>query len=454
MAAPTRSAMRILSPRLQCLHQRPAPIAQQIRYLSSSRYSNPTKRGFAAGPAQPLAFTDAAGEQASGSRDAPPVRDARQEREAKRQYQLRRMRFAGMGLLMSLAGLAVIISTIDIDSMEREGQKRRNGKQQLDASSEANATFQGKEVHVVGAGEGKRVVAQGDGLEIELAETGTSSVPHFPRTMYLPTSPESQGDVGAEPNAPENPGNIDNQEEYTLVGLGIRTVMWIQVYVVGLYIRTKDISSLQQKLIHRVNPVASTLVPGEKDDLKKKLLDSAESKDIWTELLEVPGIKTAWRVSPTRNTDFLHLRDGWVRGITARAQKFNAAAKAQATAAASGESSSSPVTPSEFADESFGTAMNDFKSLFGGGQRKSVPKGQTLLLLRNERGELDALFQPKDNEPYRFMGRVTDERIGRLVWLNYLAGKNVSSDEARKSVVDGIMGIVERPIGTVVQKIL
>ena len=292
MAAPTRTAIRLLSPRVQCLHQRPAPIAQQLRYLSSSRYSNPTKRGFAAAPAQPVSFTDVAGEQKDGFRQAPPPQATPREREARRQYQLRRMRFAGMGLLVSLAGLAIVISMIDLESMEKSGQKRRNGSQQLDASSEANATFQGKEVHVVGAGEGKRVVAQGDGLEIELAETGTSSVPHFPRTIYLPTSPESRGDAdaaGAEPNALENPGNIDNQEEYTLVGLGIRTVMWIQVYVVGLYIRTKDISAVQQKLIHTVNPIASTLVPGEKDDLKKKLLDPTASREIW-----VVGASGGW----------------------------------------------------------------------------------------------------------------------------------------------------------------
>jgi hypothetical protein len=38
--------------------------------------------------------------------------------------------------------------------------------------------------------------------------------------------------------------------------------------------------------------------------------------------------------------------------------------------------------------------------------------------------------------------------------LNYLAGKTVSSEGARQSVVDGVMGIVERPVGTVVLKVL
>ncbi|KAL8948839.1 MAG: hypothetical protein Q9222_004998 [Ikaeria aurantiellina] len=49
----------------------------------------------------------------------------------------------------------------------------------------------------------------------------------------------------------------------------------------------------------------------------------------------------------------------------------------------------------------------------------------------------------------KFLGGLEDERISRLVWLGYLAGGNVASEEARKSVVDGVMEIVERPIGTV-----
>ena len=145
----------------------------------------------------------------------------------------------------------MVIFNLDLDSIEQAEKKRKSGLQ-LDASSEANARFQGKEVHVIGAGEDKRIVAQGDGENIELVETGTSSVPHFPRNIFLPSSPGSSASASplhtvsvAEPNSSLNPGNAANQEEYTLVGLGIRTVMWIQVYVVGMYVRTTDITSLQ-----------------------------------------------------------------------------------------------------------------------------------------------------------------------------------------------------------------
>ncbi|KAK3706084.1 Altered inheritance of mitochondria protein 18 mitochondrial [Vermiconidia calcicola] len=432
MAASTRSTMRILSPRLQCLRQPPSPAIQQVRCLSA-RYSNPSKRGFSAAPARPPTFLDAStgyGDEASGVRI---LRDPRVAEEERRQYHFRRMRYAGMGLLTSMAALGVIISNINLDDLEQSAKQKKGGLQ-MEASDESNAKFQGKEVHVIGAGDGKRIVAQGAGEEVELVETGTSSVPHFPKTIFLPTDPESKGASGAGPNAPANPGNIENQEEYTLVGLGIRTVMWIQVYVVGLYIRTKDITSLQSKLIHHVNPTASTLVPNEKEDLRKKLLDPAESREIWSKLLEVPGIKTAWRVSPTRNTDFGHLRDGFVTGINKRTQEARQLSQGKDT---------------EYEAEDFGQSIRAFKGIFSGGK---APKGSILIMHRDRKGVLDVLYQPKPDgsgrQEMERLGSVPDERISRLIWLGYLAGDKVSSDATRKGVVNGCVGFAGRPVGS------
>ncbi|KAF7122848.1 hypothetical protein CNMCM5793_000958 [Aspergillus hiratsukae] len=291
----------------------------------------------------------------------------------------------------------------------------------------------------------------------EQVATGTSTVPHFPSTIRLPRSVDDPSLKSGE-DLPAGPGI--EEDEYQLLGLGIRTVSFlqIQVYVVGLYVAKADISELQHRLVRTaVNPPgresvisdtpgatsATSLVPTERQELKQLLLDPEMGEAAWNQVLKADGLRTVFRIVPTRNTDFLHLRDGWVRGITARAQRANAKAKEGGANA-----------PGEFEDESFGAAMNEFKSLFGGGQRKSVPKGQTLLLVRNGRGELNALFHPDPAKPMRFLGRVADERISRLVWLNYLAGKTVSSEGARQSVVDGVMGIVERPVGTVVLKVV
>jgi hypothetical protein len=187
--------------------------------------------------------------------------------------------------------------------------------------------------------------------------------------------------------------------------------------------------------------------------------------------------------SCTRNTDFMHLRDGWVRGITARAQAkktaepgefqdyqpqagkahpkrraHHASKQASVPSAQTSPSQNHGITaraqakktaePGEFQDESFGSSMNDFKAVFGNspgsavffacaraviprthpsrrciksvlrvgtmndfkavfgsGKGKSVPKGQTLVLMRDAHGALDALFQPGADKPVKWMGR-------------------------------------------------
>ncbi|PYH41479.1 chalcone isomerase domain-containing protein [Aspergillus saccharolyticus JOP 1030-1] len=306
---------------------------------------------------------------------------------------------------------------------------------------------------------------QGQDPGAEQVATGTSSVPFFPATIRLPKlldSPAIPLQANDEIQLSTSTEKPADEEEYQLLGLGIRTVSFlrIQVYVVGMYVAKSDISELQRRLVRTAvnppsvpsgaagetaevitNPVGATsatsLVSTERDRLRQLLLDSSEQGDlVWDAILREGGLRTAFRIVPVRNTDFTHMRDAFVRGITARAQKYNAVRQ-------------------EYVDEAFGAAVKTFKALFGGGNTKNVPKGNTVLLVRNSRGQLDALFQTEvPDKPARYMGRVADERVSRLVWMNYLAGKNVSSEAARESVVDGIMAVVERPVGTVVQKVV
>lgn len=298
----------------------------------------------------------------------------------------------------------------------------------------------------------------------EQVETGNSSVPLFPTTIKLP---KSMADTSLTPGqdlviAPES------EEEYQLLGFGIRSVSFlsIQVYVVGVYVAKSDIGTLQRRLVHTgvqapaveagqpksvdTAAAATSLVSTERDALKKLLLDPEHGEAVWTSILKEGNIRTAIRIVPTRNTDFMHLRDAWVRHMTNRAQKESARIKELA------KSSGDQAVPlrSEFDDEAFGQSVNEFKTLLGGGSRKNIPKGQVLLLLRDQQGGLDALFQRDPKEPIQWLGRVADERVSRCVWLNYLAGKQVASEPARQSIVEGAMGIVERPVGTVTQKVI
>ncbi|KAK5635633.1 hypothetical protein RRF57_011345 [Xylaria bambusicola] len=261
----------------------------------------------------------------------------------------------------------------------------------------------------------KTVLHDAEGREI--VPTGNSIVPTFPRLIELA--------VGAEEGQEKLKG-----VEYTLVGLGVRTVTFLgfEVYIVGYYMATQDIAAVQARLVKEINPIATTLVPSEKDVLRQALLDPEHGERLWNCILEEIRPRSLFRIVPVRDTDFHHLRDGLVRAITARTQGNNA----------------------EFSDEAFGLAMKDFKSLFNRGK---VPKSRELLLCRDAMGRLTVTYDD-GKTGMGSIGRVEDERVSRLLWLNYLAGKQVASEPARKNIVDGIMEFVERPIGTVATRVI
>lgn len=364
---------------------------------------------------------------------------------AQQAYRVKRIKWAAVGLTLTVIAQLITVYFMNIKINEAQALKKKqeeegllNGgeaivkdpptekegsgwfsKTKMDTTDGQTEKFQGKEV-VIAPGGQKLLAHDGKtGEDIELVETGTSTIPHFPKTIHLPSTSNNKDDT-----------------EYTLLGLGIRTVSFlsIQVYVVGFYIQTSSLSTLQSKLIKRVNPLASSLVSTEKQELRSLLLDGDSSYGLWDEILSDKDLdlKTAFRVVPTRNTDFGHLRDGFVRGITARTQ----VAKAKGN--------------SPFEDESFGAAMKDFKALMQG--KGSAPTGSVLVLTRDGDGSLGLIYQDKKGKVENF-GTLKDDRIARLLWLVYLGGKNVSSEAARQGVVEGIIDIVSRPLGSVETKV-
>ncbi|KAL9575870.1 MAG: hypothetical protein Q9212_007615, partial [Teloschistes hypoglaucus] len=275
-------------------------------------------------------------------------------------------------------------------------------------------------------------------------------------------------------------------EEYQLLGLGIRTVSFfgVQVYVVGLYVAKSSLPALQESLVRAfftssaagdsTVSAATTLVEDEKEQLKLSLMGwdhDERGVKIWDEVLRSGGVKSVLRIVPTRSTDYSHMRDGWVRSIDARA-----GAKSR---------KKEGVLP-EYQRVGLQESIREFRSIFGLG-RKGIEKGKVLLLQRDRAGEL-GVWHERDGEkenvtetqaeagqqPQRskaeqrrmveaekerrrkmeWVGGMKDERISRLVWLGYLAGWNVASEGARESVVNGIMEIVGRPIGTIGTQVL
>ncbi|KAL6900509.1 chalcone-flavanone isomerase domain-containing protein [Trichoderma evansii] len=306
------------------------------------------------------------------------------------------------------------------EALAEQGEKQ---KQKIAVKCDAPAIP--TETFKTEAGEKRKIVVHDEDGRV-IVPTGNSVVPAFPRNINvkLPTS-QDKSSVAASISDKEG-------DEFTLVGLGIRTVTFlgIQVYMTGFYVATQDIAKLQQYLVKKINPTATTLIPAEKDALRKALRDAVEGEETWDTLLREAGCRSIFRIIPVKDTDFPHLRDGFVRAIAARTQGNSA-----------------------YNDDAFGVAMRDFKALFN---RGFVRKKQELLLCRDEKGVLSVLFSPdKGHDPEReVMGSFGEERLSRLLWLNYLAGSKVASEPARDSIIEGVMEFVERPIGTVATQVV
>ncbi|KAK1566196.1 chalcone-flavanone isomerase [Colletotrichum navitas] len=321
---------------------------------------------------------------------------------------------------LACGALAGIISIIYTNNGNNNNNHNSSGYQ-LD-SSVPTETFKTE------AGSKRKVVIHDDEGR-ELVPTGNKTVPTFPRTIDLSLRQPHRDDPAAAPIA----ASVADSDgvEYTLVGLGIRTVTFlgIQVYMVGYYVATADVARLQRYLTQKIDPIATTLVPSERDSLKAKLLDPREGEATWSELLQEVGCRTAFRIVPVRDTDFPHLRDGFVRAITARSAADKAA----------------------YGDEAFGEAMREFKRLFNRGK---LQKERELLLCRDGSGALEVILDDGRSSGRQTIGSVEDERVSRLLWLNWLAGKSVASEPARHSIVDGVMEFVERPVGTVATQVV
>lgn len=402
-------------------------------------------------------------------------------------FNKRRVYLAAGGMVVCAALMYAIAKTqgvmpMTLDEARKKAQQEQHSNKNGSGSGSGNGTI--KLDGPTGlATEGKAVLIDG----VEQVPTGSDAVPYFPQTIHLPSSLGEKCHLehhSGDTLSVSNNKDAGKEEEYQLLGLGVRTVTFfsIKVYVVGMYVATRDIPLLQQRLLKQAqagpkpdrgvggggdgggaSSLATSLLPFERDALKQSLLEPSEKgEEVWNEVLRHGGVKTAIRIVPTRNTDFGHLRDAWVRTATNRAKR--AQARVSSAAAATAPDSPSPdsgdaagtqmshIPFAEYADPNFGASVNDLKAMTGTG-KKSLPKNQIVYLLRGRLGTLELLVQPPTTPANRaadltWIGGVADERIGRVLWQQYLAGKTVASEEARRSIIEGMMEFMARPTGT------
>lgn len=208
-----------------------------------------------------------------------------------------------------------------------------------------------------------------------------------------------------------------NEPRFRLVGLGVRTVSFlrVRVYVAALYI---DESTLQAHL-SQSPPADKTL-----EQTVKEMIDQ--------------GTPAVIRIVPVRNTDFNHLRDGFIRALQNRLKSAIKQSKLQ------------PDSPLE---SQFQQAIQQIKDSF---PRGSVPKGSPLDLViipiaGSSRPARTSLSFEYDNQIF---GQVqtgstpADSKAGagvdagftvaRELLLAYFVDQNEISTPFKKSVREGM----------------
>lgn len=383
---------------------RPSTLRPVLRAHRTSCVAQASRRTFAASQGRPARLTDDF--------------DVNQLNSKRRDYEQNRTAFLTAGAVAGILSFGYTAWKL------KEALDVRSEKEKIAIKCDTPIPT---EIFKTEAGEKRKVVLHDDDGR-EIVPTGNSTIQLFPRTINVEDISPAKSAAGPIAASIESKQNT----EFTLVGLGTRSVTFIgiQVYVVGFYVATQDIEKLQHYLVKKINPMATTLIPSEKDTLRKALKDATEGEETWNAILQEAGCRSAFRICPVRDTDFPHLRDGLVRAIQARSGRDPA-----------------------FNDDAFGEAMKDFKHMFA---RGLVPKKGELLLIRDAVGKLSITYDGSDRRgaPKETMGSVQDERLSRLLWLNYLAGSKVASEEARNNIIEGVMEFVERPVGTVATQVV
>ncbi|KAL6453142.1 AIM18 Altered inheritance of mitochondria protein 18 [Candida maltosa Xu316] len=188
------------------------------------------------------------------------------------------------------------------------------------------------------------------------------------------------------------------ENDFKLLGHGMRSVTFVsfKVYGVGLYIAEKDI------------PKASKILTS----LSGQIEDPVQSVQVVEKLLD-NDVKFLVRLSPVRNTDFNHLKDGLIKSILAHPK-------------------------SKEIKEELAPGLDQLRKAFS--RKGSVPKNHLLYLEIIDGGKLSVSYDHPGKEFYK-MGVVESPLISRQLFLQYLSGPKPLSESLRQSCVKGFIDL-------------
>lgn len=187
--------------------------------------------------------------------------------------------------------------------------------------------------------------------------------------------------------------------DWVLIGTGVRSVTFVnfKVYGVGIYIAKDDLAKTKKLL--------------EGTDLTT-LLDPVANVAVIDKLLN-SGVKFLVRFSPVRNTDFNHLKDGFIKLILANPK-------------------------SKEHREVVGAGLDELREVFLQ-NRGAVPKNHVMYLQQLPNGALKLTYANTTNDTTKELGTVNEPMVASVLLSSYMSGQKPLSKQLQQSVAAGLV---------------
>lgn len=206
---------------------------------------------------------------------------------------------------------------------------------------------------------------------------------------------------------------------YALLGYGTRSVTFInfKVYALGIYVAQDDLKLIPKIL--STNFLSTAFIDTDNtrshaENVEAALKDDQKSRVLVSNLIDA-GVRMVAKITPIRNTDFNHLKEGLIKSIL----KHPDAKKDQ---------------------EKLSRGLQELKDAFI--RKGSVPKNDDLLLELQANGSLQMYYWSRKSKKMIELGRVDEPFIGKLLFSEYLSGPKPLSKGTRDTFVSKISKMV------------
>lgn len=207
--------------------------------------------------------------------------------------------------------------------------------------------------------------------------------------------------------------------EFTLLGYGFRSVTFLsfKVYALGIYIADQDRHLIPDVLDSKFMSTAFIDTDPSKshsENVKKALDDPTKSTVLIGNVLD-SGARMLAKLTPVRNTDFNHLRDGFIRTILNHPEaKDN--------------------------QERLTAGLEELKKAFT--EKGKVAKDDDLLVELQANGSLQFSYFNRKKDQVVTMGHVDEPLVGKFLFSQYMSGPKPLSPSARESVATRVAAMV------------